>query len=117
MDPKSIYCAFFKQGLCKKGNKCKFSHDPAVEKKSAKRNIYADAEEKDNMEDWDDEKLADVVNKKHAGEKSNATDIVRSPGFDSPCCNYVLMFTDLQILPGRGGEQQVRLVLDLSHRG
>jgi len=26
VDPKSIFCAFFKQGLCKKGGKCKFSH-------------------------------------------------------------------------------------------
>ena len=30
VDPKSIFCAFFKQGLCKKGAKCKFSHDPDV---------------------------------------------------------------------------------------
>ena len=79
MDPKSVFCAFFKQGLCKKGDKCKFSHDPDVERKSAKRNIYADAREKedDNMEDWDDDKLADVVNKKHGAEKTNQTDIVR----------------------------------------
>ena len=74
-----MFCAFFKQGLCKKGDKCKFSHDPDVERKSAKRNIYADAREKedDNMEDWDDDKLADVVNKKHGAEKTNQTDIVR----------------------------------------
>ena len=79
VDPKSVFCAFFKQGLCKKGDKCKFSHDPDVERKSAKRSIYNDAreDEDDNMDDWDDDKLADVVNKKHAGEKSNATDIVR----------------------------------------
>lgn len=43
MDPKSVFCAFFKQGLCKKGNKCKFSHDPAVERKAAKRDLYSDA--------------------------------------------------------------------------
>ena len=78
MDPKSVFCAFFKQGLCKKGDKCKFSHDPSVERKAAKRNLYEDERDKDdNMDDWDDDKLAEVVNKKHGSEKSNQTDIVR----------------------------------------
>jgi len=76
VDPKSVFCAFFKQGLCKKGDKCKFSHDPACERKAAKINIYADARQEDNMADWDDEKLNEVVNKKHGGEKSNKTDII-----------------------------------------
>jgi len=79
VDPKSVFCAFFKQGLCKKGDKCKFSHDPGVEGKAAKRNIYAQEEEKedgDNMDDWDDDKLADVVNQKHGAEKTNTTDII-----------------------------------------
>jgi hypothetical protein len=79
VDPKSILCAFFKQGLCKKGDKCKFSHDPTVERRAAKRNIYADenVEGEENMDDWDEEKLADVVNKKHGAEvRTNATDIV-----------------------------------------
>ena len=31
-DPKSIVCAFFKQGQCTKGDKCKFSHDLTGEK-------------------------------------------------------------------------------------
>merc|ERR1712025_1388574 len=78
-DPKSVFCAFFKQGLCKKGDKCKFSHDPDVERKSAKRSIYTDTakdQENDNMEDWDDEKLADVVGQKHGNEKKNDTDII-----------------------------------------
>ena len=78
VDPKSVFCAFFKQGLCKKGDKCKFSHDPDIERKSAKRSIYAtDANPEDeNMEDWDEDKLAEVVGKKHGAEKSNETDIV-----------------------------------------
>jgi len=78
-DPKSVFCAFFKQGLCKKGDKCKFSHDPGVERRAAKRNIYADEEKKeeeDTMADWDEEKLQDVVSKKHGAEKTNQTDIV-----------------------------------------
>ena len=79
VDPKSVFCAFFKQGLCKKGDKCKFSHDPDIERKAAKRNVYEQKpeEEDDNMEDWDDEKLAEVVAKKHAAEKTNETTIVR----------------------------------------
>merc|ERR1711881_576426 len=52
VDPKSVFCAFFKQGLCKKGDKCKFSHDPATERKSAKRNVYEDTDKDENMEDW-----------------------------------------------------------------
>ena len=42
VDPKSILCAFFKQGQCTKGDKCKFSHDLLVERKSAKKDIYTD---------------------------------------------------------------------------
>jgi len=76
VDPKSVFCAFFKQGLCKKGDKCKFSHDPAVERKSAKRNLYEDTDKDENMEDWDEDKLADVVSKKHGAEKTNQTDII-----------------------------------------
>ena len=30
----------------------------------------------DQTDDWDDDKLADVVKKKHGSEKSNQTDIV-----------------------------------------
>jgi len=77
VDPKSVFCAFFKQGLCKKGDKCKFSHDPACERKAAKINIYADGrDEDDKMEDWDEAKLNEVVSKKHGQEKTNKTDII-----------------------------------------
>ena len=34
-----MLCAFFKQGQCKKGDKCKFSHDLNIERKGAKRNF------------------------------------------------------------------------------
>ncbi len=40
VDPKSVLCAFFKQGNCGKGAKCKFSHDLNIARKAEKRNIY-----------------------------------------------------------------------------
>ena len=44
-DPKSVLCLFYKQGQCKKGDKCKFSHDMSLEGKSEKRSMYVDARE------------------------------------------------------------------------
>ena len=65
-DPKSVLCAFFKQGQCSKGAKCKFSHDLNMERKGEKRNIYEDTrEDKETNEDWDESKLLDVVEQKH----------------------------------------------------
>ncbi|KAH0500112.1 Zinc finger CCCH domain-containing protein 15 [Microtus ochrogaster] len=81
-DPKSVVCAFFKQGQCTKGDKCKFSHDLALERKCEKRSVYIDARdeelEKDTMDNWDEKKLEEVVNKKHgeAEKKKPKTQIV-----------------------------------------
>ncbi|KFB42246.1 AGAP008634-PA-like protein [Anopheles sinensis] len=75
-DPKSVLCAFFKQGTCTKGDKCKFSHDPAVERKSEKRSIHVDMRDgdaNDTIENWTEEKLAEVVAKKHGKEKTMPT--------------------------------------------
>lgn len=74
VDPKTVFCAFFKQNLCKKGDRCKFSHDPECERKAAKRNVYEQEEEEENMDEWDEAKLADVVSKKHGG--NTETDII-----------------------------------------
>ncbi|VDQ13181.1 unnamed protein product [Trichobilharzia regenti] len=66
VDPKSVLCVFFKQGLCAKGDKCKFSHDLTVERKAEKRGIYSESEKTDGtMDDWDISKLEEVISKKH----------------------------------------------------
>ncbi|KAM3862676.1 zinc finger CCCH domain-containing protein 15 [Diretmus argenteus] len=79
VDPKSVLCAFFKQGQCTKGDKCKFSHDLTLERKCEKRSVYVDERdedlEKDTMDSWDEKKLEEVVNTKHgeAEIKKNKT--------------------------------------------
>lgn len=81
-DPKSIVCAFFKQGQCGKGDKCKFSHDLSIERKAEKRSLYVDMRDpgdtEDTMENWDEDKLKEVIEKKHGKDKKMpTTDIVR----------------------------------------
>lgn len=78
-DPKSVVCAFFKQGQCGKGDKCKFSHDLSIERKDVKRSLYVDMrdDEEETMENWNDDKLKDVIDKKHGKEKRMpTTDII-----------------------------------------
>ncbi|KAH7979601.1 hypothetical protein HPB49_010063 [Dermacentor silvarum] len=77
-DPKSVLCAFFKQGTCGKGDKCKFSHDLTIERKAEKRDIYTDMRDQDTMDNWDEAKLAEVVEKKHgeAERRLPKTDII-----------------------------------------
>jgi len=80
VDPKSVLCQYFKQGKCAKGDKCKFSHDLAIERKAEKRSIYAKDEdlENDTIDGWDDQKLKEVVEKKHGdhNKRKNKTAIV-----------------------------------------
>ncbi|EGC39403.1 hypothetical protein DICPUDRAFT_26975 [Dictyostelium purpureum] len=79
VDPKSIVCEFFKHNQCSKGTRCKFSHDLAVQRKDAKIDIYTDRrndKEADTMENWDDEKLKTVVEKKRSNENKNKTAII-----------------------------------------
>lgn len=47
VDPKSVLCAFFKQGQCTKGDKCKFSHDLSLERKGEKKSVYVDCRDED----------------------------------------------------------------------
>ncbi|KAK9469181.1 hypothetical protein V1512DRAFT_273030 [Lipomyces arxii] len=77
VDPKTVLCTFFKQGTCTKGSKCKFSHSLEVERKVQKRDLYTDerAPKKDDINDWDEEKLQSVVLSKH-GKPQSTTNIV-----------------------------------------
>ena len=67
---------FYLLGTCGKGDRCKFSHDLEIERKAEKRSLYCDVREddKETSEDWDEEKLKEVIEKKHAeADKSKAT--------------------------------------------
>ncbi|KAJ0413178.1 hypothetical protein BJY00DRAFT_68362 [Aspergillus carlsbadensis] len=82
VDPKTVLCLFYKQGGCEKGRKCKFSHDLNVERKAAKKDLYTDSREAeedtkkgDTMDQWDEEKLRNVVLSKH-GNPRTTTDKV-----------------------------------------
>jgi len=83
IDPKSVLCAFFKQGTCGKGDRCKFSHDLTIERKAEKRSLYCDMRDDegntlDTMDQWDEEKLKEVVEQKHgdANKTKPQTDII-----------------------------------------
>jgi hypothetical protein len=83
-DSKSILCAFFKLGLCKKGDKCKFSHDLNIEKRSAKADLHTDIRDinsSDTMANWDQEQLEKVINEKNKKRGATTSTIV---------CNYFL---------------------------
>ncbi|KAH3688417.1 hypothetical protein WICPIJ_000556 [Wickerhamomyces pijperi] len=78
VDPKSVLCVLFRDGRCIKGPKCKFSHDMNIGKKATKKDLYTDdraEKEKDTMEQWDEEKLREVIKSKH-GNPRTTTDKV-----------------------------------------
>lgn len=82
VDPKTVLCEFYKKGTCEKGKKCKFSHDLDVGRRQEKKDLYQDTRDKDQeekendkMEDWDEEKLREVVLNKH-GNPRTTTDKV-----------------------------------------
>lgn len=80
VDPKSILCEFFRNGVCTKGSKCKFSHDPDVGRKDAKKDLYTDAraeKEADTMDSWDEEKLRKVILSKHGNPKTTTDKICK----------------------------------------
>lgn len=84
VDPKTVVCTFYKQGNCEKGKKCKFSHDLSVERKGEKKNLYQDtrevedeAKKKDDMAEWDEEKLRQVVMSKHGNPKTTTEKVCK----------------------------------------
>ncbi|CZT24179.1 related to TMA46-Protein putative involved in cytoplasmic ribosome function [Ramularia collo-cygni] len=88
VDPKTILCQFYKKGHCDKGRKCKFSHDLNVERKQEKKNLYTDTREDEDeeeekrkkeggMEDWDEEKLRQVVMSKHGNPKTTTDKVCK----------------------------------------
>lgn len=88
VDPKTILCQFYKKGHCDKGRKCKFSHDLNVERKQEKKNLYTDTREDEEaeeekrkkeggMEDWDEEKLRQVVMSKHGNPKTTTDKVCK----------------------------------------
>jgi hypothetical protein len=87
VDPKTILCQFYKKGNCEKGKKCKFSHDLNVERKTEKRSLYTDnrdkeeteedVKKKDNMAEWDEEKLRNVVLSKHGNPKTTTDKVCK----------------------------------------
>jgi len=95
VDPKSVLCQFFKAGNCEKGKKCKFSHDLAIERKAEKKSLYGEGEAgepgkdgekkegeedvriKDDMADWDQEKLNAVVLSKHGNAKTTTDKVCK----------------------------------------
>ena len=86
VDPKTVLCQFFKNGSCDKGRKCKFSHDLDVGRRTEKKSLYQDTreeeegedgEKKNDMEDWDEEKLRQVVMSKHGNPKTTTDKVCK----------------------------------------
>ncbi|OAQ73268.1 translation machinery-associated protein 46 [Pochonia chlamydosporia 170] len=85
VDPKTVLCIFFKKGDCEKGRKCKFSHDPNIERKTEKKNLYADTrgqEEEDKKKqetsaEWDEEQLRKVVLSKKGNQQTTTEKVCK----------------------------------------
>jgi len=86
VDPKTVLCQFYKKGNCEKGKRCKFSHDLAIERKTEKRSLYTDnrdketedeEKKKDNMDNWDEEKLRQVVLSKQGNPKTTTDKVCK----------------------------------------
>lgn len=90
VDPKTVVCEFYRKGMCDKGKKCKFSHDLEMGRKTEKKSLYTDTnkdegaeggegdeKKKDDMADWDEEKLRQVVLSKHGNPKTTTDKVCK----------------------------------------
>lgn len=84
VDPKTVMCIFYKKGNCEKGKKCKFSHDPTLDRKTDKKGLYTDKredeEEKKKAEtsaDWDEEELRKVVLSKKGNQRTSTEKVCK----------------------------------------
>lgn len=80
VDPKTVLCAMFKIGNCNKGAKCKFSHDLTIGRRVEKKDLYSDAreeKEQDTMDQWDEDKLRDVIMSKHGNPKTTTDKVCK----------------------------------------
>ncbi|KAI9645122.1 Translation machinery-associated protein 46 [Ciborinia camelliae] len=84
VDPKTVLCQFYKKGHCEKGKKCKFSHDPNIERKSTKidlaqdpREAEAEKRKEETSDDWDEEKLRSVVLSKKGNQKTTTEKVCK----------------------------------------
>ncbi|QLG70319.1 hypothetical protein HG535_0A02570 [Zygotorulaspora mrakii] len=80
VDPKTVLCAMFKIGNCNKGARCKFSHDLSIGRKVEKKDLYQDGREereKDTMDQWDEEKLRNVILSKHGNPKTTTDKVCK----------------------------------------
>lgn len=84
VDPKTVLCQYYKKGHCDKGRKCKFSHDLNVERKTEKKDLYQDTREAEDekkktetSDDWDEEKLRQVVLSKKGNQKTTTDKVCK----------------------------------------
>ena len=79
VDPKSFVCELWKHGMCKKGDKCKFSHDLNAGRKAEQIDLYTDRRtlQQQTMADWDQGTLEKVVDERRTEKnRKNKTTIV-----------------------------------------
>jgi hypothetical protein len=97
VDPKTVTCAYWKAGICEKGNKCKYAHANEAARKMDKKDLYTDMREgdedgkpgangstsvaddkkNDTMDKWDLSKLDSVIHSKHGNPKSTTDKVCK----------------------------------------